>query len=112
MKLQFERHPHAVCAVLTEPDAPDRITNVARASDAFDVFALDVDPNARKPLNALFALPRVVLVEIEKYCDLRGGDRWRVEVAYWSGGLGTLAQYETKAPLLDVALRWALTDIV
>jgi hypothetical protein len=111
MKLQFERLPGAVCAVLTAPGECDRIINVPRASDAFDVFALDVDPNALKPLDALFALPRVVCVEIEQYRDLLHGDRWRVEVAYWHKALGTLAQYETKAPLLEAALRWALTDI-
>jgi hypothetical protein len=111
MKLQFERYPQSICAVLTEPGACDRIVEVPRASDAFDVFALDVDPAAFTPLDALFALPRVVCVEIEQYCDLLHSDRWRVEVAYWHKALGTLAQYETKAPLLEAALRWALTDI-
>ena len=113
MKLQFERHPHSICAVLTEPGECDRIINVARASDAFRVFklgnelaALNIDPTALKPLDALFALPRVVCVEIERR---EGG--WRVEVAYWNKGLGTLAQYETEAPSLIVALTRALTGI-
>jgi len=106
MKIQFERHPHAICAVLTEPSACDRIINVDRASDAPRVFALDIDPLAFKPLDALFALPRVVLVEIER----RAGG-WRVEVAYWNKGLGTLAQYEEDAATLSEALArcvWAL----
>jgi hypothetical protein len=111
MKIQFERTPGAVCAVLTEPGACDRIINVPRASDAFDVFALDVAPTAFKPLDALFALPRVVCVEIEQYCDIRHGDRWRAEVAYWHKALGTLAQYETEAATLAEALTRALTDI-
>jgi hypothetical protein len=106
MKLQFERYPQSICAVLTEPGACDRIINVPRASDAFDVFALDVAPTAFKPLDALFALPRVVLVEIEQ----RDGG-WRVEVAYWHKALGTLAQYETEAATLAEALTRALTDI-
>jgi RimJ/RimL family protein N-acetyltransferase len=99
MKLQFERHPHAICAVLTEPGECDRIISVDRASDAFDVFALDINAAAFTPLDTLFALPRVVLVEIERR---EGG--WRVEVAYWSKGLGTLAQYETDAASLAEAL--------
>ena len=113
MKLQFERHPHAICAVLYEPGECDRIINVDRASDAFRVFklgnelaALNIDPTALKPLDALFALPRVVCVEIERR---EGG--WRVEVAYWSKGLGTPAQYETDAATLSEALArcvWAL----
>jgi hypothetical protein len=111
MKLQFERTARAICVVLTEPGECDRIVEVACASDAFGAFALDVDPSAFKPLDALFALPRVVCVEIEKYGDLRGGDRWRVEVAYWHKALGTLTQYETEAASPDVALRRALTDI-
>jgi hypothetical protein len=106
MKLQFERYPQSICAVLTEPGECDRIINVPRASDAFDVFALDVAPAAFKPLDALFALPRVVLVEIEQ----RDGG-WRVEVAYWHKALGTLAQYETEAATLAEALTRALTDI-
>ena len=109
MKIQFERHPHAICAVLTEPGECDRIINVDRASDAFRAFGIftrDVAPAAYKPLDALFALPRVVLVEIERR---EGG--WRVEVAYWNKGLGTLAQYETEAPSLIVALTRALTGI-
>jgi hypothetical protein len=105
MKLQFERYPQSLCAVLTAPGECDRIVHVARASDAFDVFALDIDPSAFKPLDALFALPRVVCVEIEQ----RDGG-WRVEVVYWSGGLGTLAQYETEAATLTEALTRALTD--
>ena len=111
MKLQFERHPHSICAVLTDAGECDRIISVDRASDAIDAFALDINAAAFTPLDALFALPRVVYVEIEKYCDIRLGDRWRVEVVYWRGATGTLAQYETKAPPLDVALKWALTDI-
>jgi hypothetical protein len=106
MKLQFERTPGAVCAVLVAPGECDRIINVPRASDAFDVFALDVDPNALKPLDALFELPRVVCVEIEQ----RDGG-WRAEVAYWHKALGTLAQYETEAPSLIVALTRALTKV-
>ena len=106
MKFQFERHPHAICAVLTAPGECDRIITVARPSDAFDVLALDIHTAALKPLDALFALPRVVCVEIERR---EGG--WRVEVAYWSKGLGTLAQYETDAATLSEALArcvWAL----
>jgi len=106
MKLQFERHPHAICAVLTAPGECDRIITVARPSDAFDALALDIHTTALKPLDALFSLPRVVCVEIE----LREGG-WRVEVAYWSKGLGTLAQYETDAATLSEALArcvWAL----
>jgi RimJ/RimL family protein N-acetyltransferase len=99
VKLQFERHPHSICAVLTEPGECDRIINVARASDAIDVFALDVSPAAYKPLDALFSLPRIVCVEIERR---EGG--WRVEVAYWNKGLGTPAQYETDAASLAEAL--------
>jgi len=106
MKIQFERHPQSICAVLTEPGECDRIITVARPSDAIDVFALDVSPAAYKPLDALFALSRVVLVEIERR---EGG--WRIEVAYWNKGLGTLAQYETDAATLSEALArcvWAL----
>ena len=106
MKFQFERHPHAICAVLTAPGECDRIITVARPSDAFDALALDIHTAALKPLDALFALPRVVCVEIERR---EGG--WRVEVAYWSKGLGTLAQYETDAATLSEALArcvWAL----
>ena len=99
MKIAFERTPTALCAVLTEPGECDRIINVARASDAIDVFALDVAPAAYKPLDALFALPRVVCVEIER----RAGN-WRVEVVHWDGALGTLAQYETDAASLAEAL--------
>jgi len=106
VKLQFERHPHAICVVLTDAGECDRIISVARASDAIDVFALDVSPAAYKPLDALFALSRVVCVEIEQR---EGG--WRVEAAYWNKGLGTLAQYETDAATLSEALArcvWAL----
>jgi ribosome-interacting GTPase 1 len=106
VKIQFERHPQSICAVLTEPGECDRIINVDRASDAIDVFALDVSPAAYKPLDALFALSRVVCVEIEQR---EGG--WRVEAAYWNKGLGTLAQYETDAATLSEALArcvWAL----
>ena len=106
MKIQFERHPHSICAVLTAPGGCDRIINVDRASDAIDTLALDINAAAFTPLDALFALPRVVLVEIER----RAGG-WRVEVAYWSKGLGTLAQYETDAATLSEALArcvWAL----
>jgi len=106
MKFQFERHPHSICAVLTKPGECDRIITVARPSDAFDVLALDIHTAALKPLDALFSLPRVVCVEIERR---EGG--WRVEVAYWSKGLGTLAQYETDAATLSEALArcvWAL----
>jgi len=106
MKIAFERTPTAICAVLYEPGECDRIISVSRASDAIDVFALDVSPAAYKPLDALFALSRVVCVEIERR---EGG--WRVEVAYWNKGLGTLAQYETDAATLSEALArcvWAL----
>ena len=109
MKLQFERHPHAICAVLYEPGECDRIISVDRASDAFRAFGIftrDVAPAAYKPLDTLFALPRVVCVEIERR---EGG--WRVEVAYWHKGLGTLAQYEEDAATLSEALArcvWAL----
>ena len=99
MKLQFERHPHSICAVLTDAGECDRIINVDRASDAIGVLALDVAPAAYKPLDALFALPRVVCVEIER----RAGN-WRVEVVHWDGALGTLAQYETDAATLSEAL--------
>jgi hypothetical protein len=106
MKIAFERTPTAICAVLYEPGECDRIISVARPSDAIDVFALDVSPAAYKPLDALVSLPRVVCVEIER-CE--GG--WRVEIAYWSGALGTLAQYEAEAATLSEALArcvWAL----
>ena len=106
MKIQFERHPHAICAVLTDTGECDRIITVARPSDAFDALALDIHTAALKPLDALFSLPRVVLVEIER----REGC-WRVEVAYWHKGLGTLAQYEAEAVTLSEALArcvWAL----
>ena len=106
MKIQFERHPQSICAVLTEPGECDRIINVDRASDAIDVFALDVSPAAYKPLDALFALTRVVCVEIERR---EGG--WRVEVVYWHKTHGTLAQYEAEAATLSEALArcvWAL----
>jgi len=102
VKLQFERHPHAICAVLYEPGECDRIINVDRASDAFRAFGIftrDVAPAAYKPLDALFALPRVVCVEIEQRAE-----GWRVEVVYWSKGLGTLAQYEEDAATLSEAL--------
>jgi len=106
MKIAFERTPTAICAVLTEQSACDRIITVARPSDAIDALALDIHTAAHKPLDALFSLPRVVLVEIERR---EGG--WRVEVAYWSKGLGTLAQYEEDAATLSEALArcvWAL----
>ena len=109
MKIQFERHPHAVCVVLTDAGECDRVITVARPSDAFRAFGIfthDVDPIAYKPIDALFALPRVVCVEIERR---EGG--WRVEVVYWSKGLGTPAQYETDAATLSEALArcvWAL----
>jgi hypothetical protein len=109
VKLQFERHPHAICAVLYEPGECDRIISVDRASDAFRAFGIftrDVAPAAYKPLDALFALPRVVCVEIERR---EGG--WCVEVAYWHKGLGTLAQYKAEAVTLSEALArcvWAL----
>jgi hypothetical protein len=99
VKLQFERHPHAICAVLTDAGECDRIITVARPSDAFDVFALDINAAAFTPLDTLFSLPRVVLVEIE-----RCAEGWRVEVVYWSKGLGTLAQYEAEAATLSEAL--------
>ena len=99
MKLQFERHPHSICAVLTEPGECDRIITVDRASDAFDVFALDINAAAFTPLDALFSLPRVICVEIEQRAE-----GWRVEVVYWNGALGTLAQYETDAASLAEAL--------
>ena len=106
MKLQFERHPHTICAVLTDAGECDRIISVSRASDAIDVFALDVSPAAYKPLDALVSLPRVVCVEIERR---EGG--WRVEVVYWHKTHGTLAQYEEEAATLSEALArcvWAL----
>ena len=106
MKLQFERHPHAICVVLTDAGECDRIITVARPSDAIDALALDIHTAAHKPLDALFALPRVVCIEIERR---EGG--WRVEVAYWHKGLGTLAQYEAEAVTLSEALArcvWAL----
>jgi len=106
VKLQFERHPHAICAVLTDAGECDRIINVDRASDAIDALALDINAAAFTPLDALFALPRVVLVEIER----RAGG-WRVEVAYWNGALGALAQYEEDEATLSEALArcvWAL----
>jgi len=106
VKLQFERTPTAICAVLTDTGECDRIINVARASDAIDAFALDIHTAALKPLDALFSLPRVVYVEIER----RNGG-WCVEVAYWNKGLGTLAQYEEDAATLSEALArcvWAL----
>ena len=106
MKIAFERTPTAICAVLTDAGECDRIISVSRASDAIDVFALDVSPAAYKPLDALFALSRVVCVEIERR---EGG--WRVEVAYRNKGLGTLAQYEAEAATLSEALArcvWAL----
>ena len=109
MKIAFERHPHAICVVLNDAGECDRIISVDRASDAFRAFGIftrDVAPAAYKPLDALFALPRVVCVEIERR---EGG--WRVEVAYWHKGLGTLAQYEEDAATLSEALArcvWAL----
>ena len=106
MKIAFERTPTAICAVLTEPGECDRIITVARPSDAFDVFALDINAAAFTPLDTLFALPRVVCVEIER----RAGG-WHVEVAYWNGALGTLAQYEAEAATLSKAIArcvWAL----
>jgi len=109
MKITFERRPHAICAELREPGECDRIANVARASDAFDIFGVftrDIDPMAYKPLDALFSFARVVCVEVEQR-----GDGWRVEVAYWRAALGTLAQYETDAPSLIVALTRALAEL-
>ena len=106
MRIQFERTPTAVCAVLTKPGECDRIITVARPSDAIDALALDIHTAALKPLDALFALPRVVCVEIEQ----RSGG-WRVEVVYWHKTHGTLAQYEEDAATLSEALArcvWAL----
>ena len=106
MKIAFERTPTAICAVLYEPGECDRIISVSRASDAIDALALDIHTAALKPLDALFSLPRVVCAEIERR---EGG--WRVEVAYWNKGLGTLAQYEEGAATLSEALArcvWAL----
>jgi len=106
MKIAFERTPTAICAVLTDAGECDRIITVARPSDAIDVFALDVSPAAYKPLDALFALTRVVCVEIERR---EGG--WRVEVVYWHKTHGTLAQYEAEAATLSEALArcvWSL----
>jgi len=106
VKIQFERHPHAICVVLTDAGECDRIITVARASDAIDALALDIHTAAHKPLDALFALPRVVCVEIER----RNGG-WRVEVVYWHKTHGTLAQYEAEAVTLSEALArcvWAL----
>jgi hypothetical protein len=99
MKLQFERTPNAVRAELRAPDGCDRIVNVAHASDAFRVFALDVEPGAFIQINALFAFPRVVCIGVERR---RGG--WRVGVVYWRGASGALAQYETAAASLAEAL--------
>jgi hypothetical protein len=106
VKLLFERYPQSVCAVLTASGECDRIVEVPRASDAFGALALDVATAAFKPLDALFALPRVVCVEIEQ----RDGG-WRVDVAYWHKALGTLAQYETEAATLADALTRALTEL-
>jgi len=106
MKIAFERTPTAICAVLYETGECDRIITVARPSDAIDALALDIHTAALKPLDTLFALPRVVCVEIEQ----RSGG-WCVEVAYWHKGLGTLAQYEEDAATLSEALArcvWAL----
>jgi len=106
MKITFERTPIAICAVLYEPGGCDRIITVARPSDAIDALALDIHTAAFTPLDALFALPRVVCVEIERR---EGG--WCVEVAYWHHALGTLAQYEEDAATLSEALArcvWAL----
>jgi RimJ/RimL family protein N-acetyltransferase len=106
MKIAFERTPTAICAVLTDAGECDRIITVARPSDAIDALTLDIHTAAFMPLDALFALSRVVCVEIERR---EGG--WRVEVAYWNKGLGTLAQYETDAATLSEALArcvWAL----
>jgi hypothetical protein len=106
VRIQFERTPTAICAVLTAPGGCDRIITVTRPSDAFDVFARDINTAAFTPLDTLFALPRVVCVEIEQ----RSGG-WCVEVAYWHKGLGTLAQYEAEAVTLSEALArcvWAL----
>jgi len=106
MKLQFERTPTAIRAALVELDGSGRIAEVTRASDARRVFALDIEPIVFKPLDALFSYASVVRVEIEQR-----GDGWRVEVAYWSRASGALAQYETDAPYLIVALTRALADI-
>jgi hypothetical protein len=106
VRIQFERTPTAICAVLTEPGECDRIINVDRASDAIDALALDIHTAALKPLDALFALSRVVCVEVERR---EGG--WRVEVVYWHKTHGTLAQYEEDAATLSEALArcvWAL----
>jgi len=106
VRIQFERTPTAICAVLTKPGECDRIITVARPSDAIDALALDIHTAALKPLDALFALPRVVCVEIEQ----RSGG-WRVEVVYWHKTHGTLAQYEEDAATLSEALTrcvWAL----
>jgi hypothetical protein len=106
VRIQFERTPTAICAVLTKPGECDRIITVARPSDAIDALALDIHTAALKPLDALFALPRVVCVEIEQ----RSGG-WRVEVVYWHKTHGTLAQYEEDAATLSEALArcvWAL----
>jgi len=106
VRIQFERTPTAICAVLTEPGECDRIINVDRASDAIDALALDIHTAALKPLDVLFALSRVVCVEVERR---EGG--WRVEVVYWHKTHGTLAQYEEDAATLSEALArcvWAL----
>jgi len=105
MRLQFERLSGAICAVLTAPGECDRIVEVARASDAFGALALDVDPRAFKPLDALLTFARVVCVEIE-----RRNSGWRVEVTYWSGTTGALAQYETEAASLIAALARAIRN--
>jgi hypothetical protein len=99
MKIQFERHPHAICAVLTDAGGCDRIISVDRASDAVDALALGINAAAFTPLDALVSLPCVVCVEIERR---EGG--WLVEVAYRNKGLGALAQYETDAATLSEAL--------
>jgi hypothetical protein len=76
MKIAFERTPTAICAVLTDAGECDRIITVARPSDAIDALALGINSAALKPLDALFSLPRVVCVEIERR---EGG--WRVACA-------------------------------
>jgi len=92
MQMTFDRRAGAIRAALSGDGACDRVADVERAGDAFGVFALDVEPAARALLDALFAHPRVVCVEIER----RAGG-WRASVTYWRGATGTLAKDEADA---------------
>jgi len=92
LRMTFDRRASAIRAALSGDGACDRVADVERAGDAFGVFALDVEPAARALLDALFAHPRVVCVEIEQ----RAGG-WRAGVVYWRGATGTLAKDEADA---------------